>query len=252
MAGVNLFVYTPGATAVHRMDPRFKLAALVVLSLATVQCGPYAALGLFFIAAFTAIAGKVPAFTMIRNAQVFLLFLVGIILVRGAVTPGPAVFNGAIPWFSVNGLEDGLLISWRLFVVLIASAVFTGATRTSGVFSAVRWYFKPIPFMDGARAAMMLTLMMRFIPIILEEADSIKEAQRSRGLENRKNPVYRITRLVPPLMERTFTRAQDLTLALVSRNFGPNPTSRGLHAQKTDWLYFLLFFSLCAGLRVLD
>ena len=115
MAGVNLFVYTQGDAAIHRMDPRFKLAALIILSLSTVQCGPIAGLGLFGIGVCAAVSGGVPAFSMIRKAGVFILFLVGVVLVRGAVTPGPAVFNGAIPWLSVNGLEDGLLISWRLF-----------------------------------------------------------------------------------------------------------------------------------------
>ncbi|MBI9077151.1 MAG: energy-coupling factor transporter transmembrane protein EcfT [Desulfatibacillum sp.] len=252
MAGLNAFAYMPGHTRVHRMDPRFKLAGLICLSLATVQCGPKTATGLFFGVIFVAIIGKAPAFSMIRSARIFILFLVGIILVRGAVTPGPVAFGGIIPWFSVNGLADGLLIGWRLFVVLLASAVFIATTRTSAVFSAVRWYFRPIPFVDGTRVAMMLSLMMRFIPIILDEFAGISEAQKARGVENRKNPIYRITRLIPPLMERTFARAHDLSLALVARNFGPNPTQRGLHATSGDWVGIALLISLCVGLRLMD
>ena len=252
MAGMNAFAYMSGQTPVHKMDPRFKLGGLICLSLATVQCGVQAGIGLFLMVTLVAAISKVPVFAMIRNARVFVLFLLAIVLVRGAVTPGPVAFGGAIPWFSVNGLGDGLLISWRLFVVLLASAVFIATTRTSSVFSAVRWYFRPVPFMDGTRVAMMLSLMMRFIPIILDEANGISEAQKVRGMERRRNPLYRLTRLIPPLMERIFARAQDLSMALVARNFSARPTVRGLHATPADWLGIILLVSLCVGLRLID
>jgi energy-coupling factor transporter transmembrane protein EcfT len=59
-------------------------------------------------------------------------------------------------------------------------------------------------FIPGKRIATMMSLTTRFVPVILNQANETAEAQRARGVENRKNPVYRLIRLGIPLIRRTF------------------------------------------------
>ncbi len=244
MADLNAFAYTPGHSSLHGMDPRFKLACLLVMSLAMVQCGAWTLLGLFALAGLGAAAGRVPLLSMLASVRFFFVLLLFIILVRGLAAPGPGL--------SPDGLIQGAVISGRLLVILIASAVFVATTRAGSVFSAVRWFLKPVPFVSEVQVAMMLSLMVRFVPVLLDEVGKVVEAQKARGLELRKNPVRRMVLIVPPLLDRVFCRAQDLALALTARNFGPHPTLRGLHAKTADWIALAGVLTLSVGLRLFD
>jgi len=82
----------------------------------------------------------------------------------------------------------------------------------------------------------MMGLILRFIPVIFDQAGEIVDAQKARGVENRKNPVYRLTKLALPLMRRTFERADNLVAAMEARGFTENRTDPELALHKRDWI----------------
>jgi biotin transport system permease protein/energy-coupling factor transport system permease protein len=87
--------------------------------------------------------------------------------------------------------------------------------------------------------------MIRFLPVILAQAKEIGDAQKARGIANRKNPVFRLKSLVIPLLRRTFERADDLTYAMAARGYVEHRTPMPFSATKTDWLVLLGVIGAC-------
>jgi len=79
-------------------------------------------------------------------------------------------------------------------------------------------------------------LILRFVPVIFHQAGEIAAAQKARGVENRKNPVFRLAKLAFPLMRRTFERADNLVAAMEARGFTENRTDSKLALHKRDWI----------------
>ena len=82
----------------------------------------------------------------------------------------------------------------------------------------------------------MMGLILRFVPVIFNQAGATAAALKARAVENRKNPVYRLTKFGFPLMRRIFERADDLVIAMEARGFTENRTDPELAASKRDWI----------------
>lgn len=94
--------------------------------------------------------------------------------------------------------------------------------------------------------AMMMTIALRFVPLLLEETDKIMSAQKARGADMESGGVVqRIRALVPvliPLFVSAFRRAFDLATAMESRcyNGGEGRTKmKQLHFGSVDWLVLM-------------
>jgi energy-coupling factor transporter transmembrane protein EcfT len=124
--------------------------------------------------------------------------------------------------------------------------LFVSTTRPSEIKAAVEWFLNPIPFVSGKRLATMLSLVMRFIPVILNQARETAAAQKARCVENRKNPVYRLIRLGSPLIRRTFERADKLAVAMEARCYTENRTDPELSATRTDWISLGVMILICS------
>jgi biotin transport system permease protein len=123
-----------------------------------------------------------------------------------------------------------------LFLVVLLGYLFIWSTYPSQVRVAVAWFLRPVPLIPEKKVATMLSLLMRFLPLILQEAKETTDAQRARCIENRKNPVYRFTKLAVPMLRRIFLRAEDLVLAMEARGYSENRTLPRLYSKKSDWL----------------
>jgi energy-coupling factor transporter transmembrane protein EcfT len=104
---------------------------------------------------------------------------------------------------------------------------------------------KPFPWIPAKRIAIMMSLVVRFIPIIFEQAKKTMDAQRARGVDNRKNPVYRLKMFSIPLMRRIFERADKLVLAMEARCYSENRTDSLLSSGVKDWIAFIGVVCLC-------
>ena len=83
------------------------------------------------------------------------------------------------------------------------------------------------------------------MPILVAVARETASAQRARGIENRKNPVYRLTRLAVPLMRKTFLRADRLALAMTARCYSEDRTDPELRAGPGDRVILLSAVAVC-------
>ncbi len=91
----------------------------------------------------------------------------------------------------------------------------------------------------------MMSLIMRFMPVIYEQVKDTADAQRARCVENNKNPIYRLIKLLIPVIRRTFEGADDLALAMEARCFSENRTDPVLSSSPKDWVTLFIIICLC-------
>ncbi|MGD8883436.1 MAG: energy-coupling factor transporter transmembrane component T [Desulfobacterales bacterium] len=246
MAELTSFGFRAGTSLPHRLDVRFKLFFLILISLICLN-GDFLRLGIFTgLLTVLIIHSGLPLRSGLKGLRFFLFLLVLVLMARMVTTPGDALFEIKSYAVTRQGILSGILICWRLTLVVLLGFVFVFTTRSLEIKAAVEWVLKPLRFIPGKRIATMMSLATRFVPVILNQANETAEAQRARCVENRKNPVYRLIRLGIPLIRRAFEQADKLAVAMEARCYTENRTDPELSATRTDWITLGVMILICS------
>ena len=236
MAELSAFGFRPGTSVFHRLDPRFKLAGVMVLGLATFRAGPIElALGSLLLFWSVRRAG-LPLGRAVFELRFLALLLLMVFAARALGSPGEVVWRLAGMGVSREGMVEGGLICWRLVILTLTGLVMTATTRTSQIRAGVQALLGPMPGIPAQRIATAMGLVMRFVPMILGLVMEISQAQKARGVENRKNPVYRTRCLALPLLRRSVQKADRLAMAMAARGYCEERTTEDLKAGASDWV----------------
>ncbi|NMA68261.1 MAG: energy-coupling factor transporter transmembrane protein EcfT, partial [Desulfitobacterium sp.] len=149
------------------------------------------------------------------------IFLGGFyILVMGWTWEGWTFWQGN---WSYEGLLAGVIMAWRILLVFILTRIFTGVTSPSEQGIGIAYLFTPFYPLTKKAAdfALLLTLTLRFIPLLLEEGAMLYKARLAKGSlpTNWGGKVQEITRLLFPLLRITFRRAEELGENLLARGY---------------------------------
>ena len=245
MAELTAFSFQPGTSLLHKLDVRFKLLFLILISLVSLG-GGFTGLGVLTgLVAGLSIHSRLPLKSGFKEFRFFLIFLVLILVTRMLTTPGTALIEIKSIAITRPGLISGVLICWRLVIIALVGFLFVFTTPSSEIKAAVEWFLKPAAFIPGKRIATMMGLIARFIPVILNQAKETAEAQRARCVEYRRNFLYRIVRLGIPLIRRTFEQADRLIVAMEARCYSENRTDPVLSATRVDWIGLVIILIIC-------
>jgi len=251
MIELAAYRYRYGTSVLHQLDVRFKLIFLVMISFVSLQAhGSALSVLTITLLALMMDAGQT-AKSLLTLLRYVTIFLVLIFIARALSTPGSPVFEYKIVTVTREGIYGGVMVCWRLVIVILIGLLFVATTRTSEVKAAVEWFLRPVPFIPARRVSIMMSLVIRFIPVILDQAKETADAQRARGVENRKNPVYRLRKLLIPIMRRTFERADKLAMAMEARCYTENRTDPGLSSSRRDWIALFVVTGLCVMVIVI-
>ena len=219
MAELTSFSFRSDTSVLHALDVRFKLVFLIVFSIVCIRLD-FLALGtLSLLAFYLIIPSRLPLKSVCKELRYFFIMLLVVFVARALTSAGAPILDLQVLVISRQGLYHGALICWRLVVIVLFGLLFVSTTRASEIKSALEWFLKPIPFIAEKRVATMLSLIMRFLPVILNQARDTADAQKARGVENRKNPIYRMTKLALPFLRRMFENADKLIVAMEARCF---------------------------------
>jgi energy-coupling factor transporter transmembrane protein EcfT len=251
VAELTVFSFQPGTSLVHKLDARFKILFLILISLTSLS-GGFAGLGIITCLLTTlTFHSRLPLKSGLKELRFFLFLLLLVLFARTLTTPGAALIEINSYAITRPGLISGALICWRLAIIALMGFLFVFTTPPSEIKAAVQWFFKPFGFIPGRRIATMMGLIARFVPVILNQAKETVEAQRARCVENRRNPLSRLIRLGIPLIRRTFAQADEMTVAMEARCYVENRTDPELSAKRLDWLalgVMLIIGGIVAGL----
>lgn len=221
---ITLGQYIPGDSPVHRLDPRAKilltLVLIVTLFLIDGWPGYLVFAGTIFAAA--AISGIRARYLAkgLRPLTFILVFTFGLHLF---MDPGRTLFVLGPVKATWEGLVQGVLISIRLALLVVATSLLTLTTSPIALTDGIESLLSPgkAVGVPAHELAMMMTIALRFIPTLLEEADKIMKAQTARGADFETGGiVQRAKALVPvlvPLFVSAFRRADELAVAMEAR-----------------------------------
>jgi len=211
--------YFPGNSPLHRWDARCKFFGLLVITATLLQSKtPWLIFDSILLMGLL-ILSRLPLSQFFRDFWIWAIFLFALFLFQAFFTPGRRM--SAIPWISVSqdGLRLGSSTCWRLGLILGYAVLFTAVTRPREIQDTLIWLLKPVPFLPERRIGLMVSLTLRFFSIILDQAEEVNLANKARLGDQNKNPFRRAKFLALPLLRRSFSRAEDVTLALAARGF---------------------------------
>jgi energy-coupling factor transporter transmembrane protein EcfT len=241
----NLGQYVGRESLVHRLDPRIKIIALMALSIVILQVKD---LGLLVAAALIMGASKLarlPGGALVRSLRpvlpfFFCLFLLYIFFTPGRLLPG---FPMGPLRISYQGLNLGIIQVGKFLLLVLAASLLTMATTLSEITTGLERLLRPLKIVgiSSHNVAMMVSLALRFVPVLGEEMKGISEAQLARGANF--NPrrlggkIRAIGYLAAPLAINIFRRCDDLVEAMEARGYQPGPRTylREQALTRTDY-----------------
>lgn len=225
LSGLTLGRYLWTGSVVHRLDPRTKLLSTLVLisaGMALSSAPPLLALlGMVFAAG--AVARLRPGL-LLSNLRPLVWLLVLMVSLNAVLTPGRVLVE--IPGWGLGltdkGLRLGFFFALRLTVLVLLASLLTLTTSPLDLADGMERLLGPtkragVPVHE---LAMTLTIALRFVPTLADEADRLRQAQRARGADLEGGLVRRLRgliSLVVPLFLSAFRRAERLALAMESR-----------------------------------
>ncbi|MCR4934127.1 MAG: energy-coupling factor transporter transmembrane protein EcfT, partial [Lachnospiraceae bacterium] len=249
---------------IHRLDPRVKLFGtfLFIISLfINDNFIGYIASVLFL--ATVIILSKVPFSFMVRGMKAIVLLLLFSVVLNLFMTEGEALVSFWKLTITKEGLYTAVFMALRLSFLIIGSSIMTLTTTPNHLTDGLE---KSLGFLKVIKVpvheiSMMMSIALRFIPILMEETDKIMRAQMARGADfESKNLIKRIKSLIPllvPLFVSAFRRANDLAMAMEARCYkgGEGRTKmKPLKYQGIDrvsYLIILLYFASIIAIRVI-
>jgi len=251
MAALNPFFFKPGNSILHCLDTRCKFFLVCMVSLSLLKADFIACFIFLIILIFFLKQIGLRAWETLKHLRYFILFLVFILLARALTISGDTLVSLYNMTISVQGLYQGCLVALRFFLVMVTGLIFSATTRPASLKSAAQWYLNPIPFVPEKRVAIMISLALRFLPLILNQARETSDAIDSRCGNLQKNPVKRFIRLTLPLLKKTFLSADHLILAMEARcycedrtepEFEPSGRERSFIIAGLGFWLCMLFF----------
>jgi len=243
---ITLGQYYSCDSFVHQLDPRTKLYSIIMLMTGLlVSNKPLMICCFLLILLFIIVLSRIPVNLIFKNLRPFIWLFVLTMIIHLFWTSGEMITKIPVLGLSITleGLSLGLKYSFRLALLIILAALLTLSTSPIELTDALEKILKPLKRLrvPTHEIVMMLTLSLRFIPTLIEEAQKIKNAQISRGASFEGNVIDRIKSTIPlilPLFISAFRRADDLALAMDSRCYdgGDGRTSyKQLKYRFTDY-----------------
>lgn len=262
LSNITMGQYYPTDSIVHRLDPRVKILLTIafIVGIFLVHSLWGYALALVFVY-FMARLSHVP-FKMLMRGLRPLRFILVLTFVLNLFFSG----EGTILWqwslitITHEGLSRAVHYCLRLLFLVIGTSLLTLTTSPVSLSDGLELLLSPLKVIHfpAHELAMMMTIALRFIPTLLEEADKIMKAQMARGADFESgNLLARAKAMVPllvPLFVSAFRRAGDLATAMESRCYrgGEGRTRlRVLKLTRAD-LYASLIMAAFVGLIVIE
>lgn len=221
---ITLGQYYQTDSPLHRLDPRVKLVGTFVylITLFVVNHFPGYGIAAVFLVSMIALS-HVPVRYIVRGMKMIVFLLIITMVFNMFLTPGEVIWQFKVFKITREGVSFAIKMALRLSLLIIGSSIMTLTTTPTQLTDALENLMGPFKKMHVPvhEIAMMMSIALRFIPILMEETDKIMKAQIARGADfESKNLMKKIKSMVPllvPLFVSAFRRANDLALAMEAR-----------------------------------
>lgn len=221
---ITLGQYYPVDSILHRLDPRTKLFGTLVFIVSLFisdNIWGYIVATLFLAVAIK--SSKVPLAFIVRGLKAIVILLLISVSFNLFLTSGEVVFKLGFLKITKEGIRIACFMGVRLMYLVVGSSIMTLTTTPNELTDGLE---KSLGFLKAVKVpvheiSMMMSIALRFIPILIEETDKIMKAQMARGADFESgNLIQKAKSMVPllvPLFISAFRRATDLAMAMEAR-----------------------------------
>ena len=255
---ITIGQYYPAKSILHKSDPRVKivctLAYLVSLFLVKSVLGYFIA---FAFLAFCIKISKVPVSFILRGLKPILILLSFTVILNLFMTSSGEVLVSFWKFkITEGGLRTAVFMAIRLVFLIMGSSLMTFTTTPNALTDAIESLLYPLTKIKVPvhEVAMMMSIALRFIPILLEETDKIMKAQIARGADLESGNIFqKVKSMIPilvPLFISAFRRAFDLAMAMEARCYrggeGRTKMKPLVYKKRDFWAYVMMGIYLAA------
>ena len=223
---ITIGQYYPTDSVIHKLDPRVKLVGTIVfiISLFVFRSWVGYVLATLVLAAVIKIS-KVPFKFMIRGLKSIVILLLITVIFNLFLTPGETLIQIWKLRITKEGVVTAVFMIFRLMYLIIGSSVLTLTTTPNHLTDGLEKGLNPLKKIKVPvhEISMIMSIALRFIPILLEETDQIMKAQMARGADFESGGLIKKAKsLVPllvPLFISAFRRSNDLAMAMEARGY---------------------------------
>ena len=222
---ITIGQYYPAQSPIHRLDPRVKIVCTLIFLVSLFVQNSVLGYALAFVFLVCMIhVSKVPAKFIGKGLKPIVILLLFTVAMNLFLTRGGAVlFHWGIITITETGLRTSVFMAVRLVLLVAGSSLMTFTTTPNGLTDGLEKLLHPLNHIHVPvhEVSMMMSIALRFIPILLEETDKIMKAQIARGADFESgNIIQRAKAMIPilvPLFMSAFRRANDLAMAMEAR-----------------------------------
>lgn len=258
---ITLGQYYQADSVIHRLDPRVKLGSTILFIISLFlfdSAAGYVVAAVFLVLVIN--LSKVPFRFMVKGMKAIVFLLMITVVFNLFLTPGETLVTIWKLKITKEGVRLAILLAIRLSFLIIGSSIMTLTTTPNQLTDGLEKMLSPLKKIKVPvhEIAMMMSIALRFIPILMEETDKIMKAQLARCADFESgNIVKRAKGLVPllvPLFISAFRRANDLAMAMEARCYrgGEHRTKmKPLRYARRDFIaYGVVLVYLVAGIAV--
>lgn len=262
--------YVPLNTWVHRLDARVKILMTILLMVCLFMnyetwSMSYLMMGLLGILTFVLLYSCRMRFSQVlksfRSLWFMMLFLLVIYIFVPYTNPTLGVAFQIKDWVVYwDAFAQTGKILLRLMLMIMVTTILTASTKPLDLTYALEWYLAPLKILKAPvpEISMTISIALRFIPTLLEDASRVMKAQASRGVDFAKGHLWQritgLTSLIIPLFVSSFMRSEELANAMECRGYDPRlPRTkyRKLKFHLADLFVALFFIALIVGCALL-
>lgn len=261
MANISIGQYLPFDTFIHRLDPRVKIVGVFLYIITIFFVDDFYGYIPFVILLIAMLAvAKIPIKSVLKSLKpvIFIIIITG--LINLITTPGRAVFELGPVTVTAEGIYRTGFTVLRLILIILSTSVLTYTTSPMELTYGLEKLFSPLKKFGfpAGELAMMISISLRFIPTLFDEAQKIRMAQMARGADFESgNIINRAVSMIPllvPLFINSFKRSDDLATAMEARMYriGHDRTKLNeINMGRVDWLVISLFTIFCIAVIIL-
>ena len=241
---ITLGQFFPGESPLHRLDPRAKLILTFSMIVGVFLADSYPAYALFFLYVLGAARlSRIPIKLMLKGLKAVYFIIALTFVLNAFFGAGQTVlFHWQFLTITQEGLRIAMFMALRLMLLVFGTQLLTLTTSPIALTDGLERLFSPLAKIGfpAHEMAMMMSIALRFIPTLLEEADKIMKAQTARGADfETGNLMARAKAMIPllvPLFVSAFRRADELALAMEARCYRGGEGRTRLRVLKYTWL----------------
>ncbi len=257
---ITMGQYYPAKSYLHDLDPRMKIVLLFFYVILIFFIRTF--YGFLFIAFITYVMIKgshLPVKMFLKSLRPVLVIISFTLFLHAFFTKGGEVLLTLGPLTVESaGVLTGLFMTLRLMILVITTSLLTLTTSPIALTDGIEYLLSPLKKVGvpAHEMAMMMTISLRFVPILIMESSKIMKAQQARGADfNRGSVVERAKNMVPlivPLFVSAFRRADELATAMEARCYrGGEGRTRLYTLQLTPKDFYALTFVVLVFVLVL-